>query len=85
MFPGNCSTLADVLNAEFEPAQLRVDLVKDEKDLNHDTFDVVLSNTGEVLHSKSATDDDLGELNLTETEQLMMISKIGAWLASQPK
>ena len=74
-----------MLNAEFEPAQLRVDLVKDEKDLNHDTFDVVLSNTGEVLHSKSAADDDLGELNLTETEQLMMISKIGAWLASQPK
>lgn len=64
-----------------------MDLVEDEKDLNHDTFDVILFDTSETIYSKDEDDenDDLGELVLGEAEQLTMISKIGEWIASQPK
>ena len=40
---------------------------------------VVLENTGEVLHTFGK------KAYPTETQQLMMISKIGVWLAEQPK
>ena len=64
-----------------------MDLVEDEKGLNHDTFDVILFDASETIYSKDEDDenDDLGELNLGETEQLKIISKIGAWVASQAK
>jgi hypothetical protein len=40
---------------------------------------VVLENTGEVLHTIPGT----GTTYPTEPQQLMMVSKIGEWLASQ--
>ena len=46
-----------------------------------DGLAVVLENTGEVLH----TVPQLGASYPTETQQLMMISKIGTWLVTQPK
>jgi hypothetical protein len=49
-----------------------------------DGLAVVLENTGEVLH----TIPQLGASERSypsETQQLMMISKIGTWLATQPK
>jgi hypothetical protein len=49
-----------------------------------DGLAVVLENTGEVLH----TIPQLGASERsypTETQQLMMISKIGTWLVTQPK
>ena len=50
--------------------------------LKHDTFGqfkVVLENTGEVIHEKS------GKIDFTETQGLMMVSKIGTWLYEQRK
>ena len=72
------------LSGEFE-SQLRVELVKDEYDLNHDTFRVILQDTGEVLHSKPEADDLEEHDIITETDHLRMITKIGTWLAAQPK
>jgi len=40
---------------------------------------VVLENTGEVLHTIKRT----GTKYPTEPQQLMMVSKIGQWLATQ--
>ena len=42
---------------------------------------VVLENTGEVLHAVAAGDNK----TLTETDVLKMISRVGSWLAKQPK
>ena len=42
---------------------------------------VILENTGEVLHTMPQVGADYP----SETQQLMMISKIGTWLAEQPK
>ena len=64
---------------EFEVGALRVDIVKA---LPHkEGLTVVLENTGEVLHTIPRT----GTAYPTEPQQLMMISRIGTWLASQKK
>ena len=68
--------MASTLRSEFEGSQLEVRLSK------HDTFGqfkVVLENTGEVIHEKS------GKIDFTETQGLMMVSKIGTWLYEQRK
>ena len=55
--------LETLLAGEFDESQLKVDLVKDSLDINHDTFEVVLQNTSEVLYNKEDDDDlDLGEV-----------------------
>ena len=54
------------------PSQLEVEVVKSDDPLS-DSLSVVLENTGEVLVG--------GKAYPTETQQLMMISKIGTWLA----
>jgi hypothetical protein len=78
--------LETLLAGEFDESQLKVDLVKDSLDINHDTFEVVLQNTSEVLYNKEDDDDlDLGEVELRETDTLNIITKIGTWLAAQPK
>jgi hypothetical protein len=46
-----------------------------------DGLAVVLENTGEVLHTMPKHT----AIYPTEMEQLMMISKIGIWLAERPK
>lgn len=65
-----------MLESEFQPSQLQVEVVKSEDPLS-DGLSVVFDNTGEVLLG--------GKAYPTETQQLMMISKIGVWLAAQPK
>ena len=78
--------LETLLAGEFDESQLKVDLVKDSLDINHDTFEVVLQNTSEVLYNKEDDDDlDLGEVELREADTLNIITKIGTWLAAQPK
>ena len=78
--------LETLLAGEFDESQLKVDLVKDSLDINHDTFEVVLQNTSEVLYNKENDDDlDLGEVELREADTLNIITKIGTWLAAQPK
>ena len=46
-----------------------------------DGLAVVLENTGEQLYASPHS----AKVYPSETEQLMMISKIGCWLAEQPK
>jgi hypothetical protein len=75
--------LAGQLESEFQSSQLKVDVMKATTPLS-DGLAVVLENTGEVLH----TIPQLGASERSypsETQQLMMISKIGTWLATQPK
>jgi hypothetical protein len=74
--------LGTFLGSEFDPSDLEVKLINDS------TFDgkfaVVLENTGELLYEKPNT-IIASDPNLTEMEQLMMISKIGTWMAEQPR
>ena len=58
-----------------------MELVPAQKLGGSDGLAVVLENTGEQLFASPHS----SKVHPTEMEQLMMISKIGSWLAEQPK
>ena len=72
--------LSSQLRSEFDSAQLHVEVVKAEPTAPDD-FEVVLENTGEVLHSipMGAPAEYPDEMAV-----LLMISKVGGWVAEQP-
>ena len=73
------TAMKDVLEREFDPTVVRVDVVKQDPLVKvTEDFSIVLENNGEKLHAIPVG----GPPDFpTEMQSLMMISKIGTWLS----
>lgn len=69
--------LSAFLNQEFDKKSLQVESIAHDNPLK---FEVLLENTGKILH---ATNGLIAPL--TEMENLMIVSKIGTWIEQSTK
>ena len=76
------TAMKTVLEQEFDPSVVQVDVVKQDVLVKAtDDFSVVLENNSEKLHTIPVG----GRPDFpTEMEGLMMVSRIGTWLSKQP-